>query len=81
MSIRTIKKTFLTRMLKSLFLSNLENILQEMGIKKILLKKWIGLIKLKLMMKSQLQCFQANIGPRGGFGEMETRIEAFGGVF
>ena len=30
-----------------------------MDIKKITLKKWTGLIKLKLMMKLQLQCFQA----------------------
>ena len=32
---------------------NLENILQKMDIKKIKLKRWIGLIKLRLMKKSQ----------------------------
>ena len=57
------------------------SISQKMDIKKTLLQKWIGLIRLQLMMKSQLQCFQANIGLNGGFGEMEIQLEHFGGVF
>ena len=52
MSIRTIKN-FPYKNLKSLCLLNLENILQEMAIKKIMLKRWTGLIKLKLMMMSR----------------------------
>ena len=50
MSIRTIKN-FPYKTLKSLPLK-LGKFLQGMAIKKILLKKWIGSIKSKLMMKS-----------------------------
>ena len=80
MSIRTIKN-FPYKNAKVLVPLNLENILQKMDTKKIMLKRWIGLIKLKLMMKSQLQCSQPNIGASVGFGELENTNRSLWGSF
>ena len=79
-SIRTIKN-FPYKDAKVLVPLKLGKYFTKTVTKKKMSMKWIGLIKLKLTMILQLQCYQHSIGANAGYGALVIQIEVFGEVF